>query len=99
MDYTEAIERDPGFAKAYFGRGFAHFASEEYALAVSDYTQAVELNPELTRALYMRAISQAYLGQDEEARRDMLLAVELDHTLRDDAKRISAEFELDLNLR
>jgi len=71
---------------------------EEYKLAVSDYTKAIELNPELARAYYMRAICRAYMGQDEKARRDMVLAIELDHTLRDDAKQISAELELNLNL-
>jgi len=98
LDYTNTVERDARFTKAFFGRGFAHLASEHYAQAVSDYTRAIELDPGFSRAYYARAIGHAYLAENDEARRDLAQAVELDRTLAEDAKRISLEFDLDLNL-
>ncbi|MCK5323949.1 MAG: tetratricopeptide repeat protein, partial [Desulfobulbaceae bacterium] len=44
-DYTSAIEKNPGFDKAYFNRGFAWATKAVFDKAVSDYKKAVELNP------------------------------------------------------
>jgi len=98
LDYTNVIERDPEFAKAYFGRGYARLALGHYTQAISDYTKTIEFNPEFARAYYTRAIGYAYLTENEKAKKDMLQAVELDHTLKTDVERVSDELKLNLKL-
>jgi tetratricopeptide (TPR) repeat protein len=97
-DYTRAIELDPTFVKAYFGRGYAHLALEHYNEAISDYTRAIQLNPTYARAYYTRSISYAQLGERDKAIQDMLHSVALDHTLKTDVEKASAEFDLNLKL-
>jgi tetratricopeptide (TPR) repeat protein len=56
---------------AYFGRGNAYFAQENFQQAVNDYTHAIELNPDLPYAYVARGYAYANLDETELALSDL----------------------------
>ena len=44
------ILRDPHNAVAFYNRGLAHAAKDEFELAIADYASAIELNPNYGQA-------------------------------------------------
>lgn len=67
-DFTKVIELSPGFAPAYFYRGWAYSRLGEselgqYYNAISDFTKAIELNPKYIEAYKERANAYLCLAQ------------------------------------
>ena len=54
MDYTRAIEINPQYARAHYGRGNALGVLGRYEEALVDYTRAIEINPQDAGAHYRR---------------------------------------------
>ena len=61
-DYSQAIERNPGFAEAHYNRGSSYYELGRYEEAIADLTMAIELNPNDAR--YYRQRSLVYLFTD-----------------------------------
>lgn len=92
--FSEAIQLDPKFALAYYGRAVALMrrsevegAPRESALpvrgdnALTDLAQVIALEPTFAYAYYSRATLLARSGAKDEARRDYDRALELNPTL------------------
>jgi tetratricopeptide (TPR) repeat protein len=69
--FSEAIERNPRFAHAYFARGFAQAGRGDFARAVADYTAAIERDPTLVGAYSNRAAAYEQLGETTKAAADI----------------------------
>jgi tetratricopeptide (TPR) repeat protein len=54
-DLDKAIELDPTYAWAHYGRGDIHARRRECALAIADYDKAIELNSKLAAAYRSRS--------------------------------------------
>ena len=54
---TQGIKLNPDYAGAYFLRGNAYNAKEDYDHAIADYTQAIKLDPD--NASYKEALKEA----------------------------------------
>jgi tetratricopeptide (TPR) repeat protein/predicted Ser/Thr protein kinase len=65
-DYTRALERTPD-ANLYQHRGWAHFFSDAWKLALRDFAKAIELDPEGGDAYIGRGLAHVMLGDDREA--------------------------------
>lgn len=66
----------PRFAEGYNQRAFIHFLRGEHAKALPDLDRALALNPYHVAAQSGRALTLMNLGRIEEARAQMLIAVE-----------------------
>ena len=62
VDFAKAIELEPGFADAYFGRALTYLVQPRYDRAIEDCTMAINLKPS-ANAYFTRA--QIYLKTDE----------------------------------
>ena len=49
-DYTKAIEIDPNYSIAYFGRGTIYAVQNNYDLAISDFNRSIEIDPTYAEA-------------------------------------------------
>lgn len=58
--FTEAIKREPKFAKAYNSRGMAYSKKLKNSDAIDDFTRAIELSPAFVDAYMNRADSYAF---------------------------------------
>jgi tetratricopeptide (TPR) repeat protein len=64
-DYTRALERAPD-AGIYQHRGWAHFFSDAWKLALRDFARAIELDPEASDAYTGRGLARVMLGDYRE---------------------------------
>jgi tetratricopeptide (TPR) repeat protein len=69
--YTQAIQLNPNYAKAYYNRALTHQRLGELESAVADYTEALRLNPEYARAYHNRGIARAHAGEKQAALNDL----------------------------
>ncbi|MCL2182022.1 MAG: tetratricopeptide repeat protein [Chitinispirillia bacterium] len=82
-DYTQAIEADPGYAYAYFSRGFAYYSMgcdgdrDWLTEAVEDFDEAIRLNPDYTDAYYRRGIVYCDCGMYNKAIADFGQAIRI----------------------
>ncbi|MGA2465905.1 MAG: tetratricopeptide repeat protein [Thermodesulfobacteriota bacterium] len=74
---SEAIELDPKFALAYYGRGIAYSYLKYSKLAIENYDKAIDLNPNLLEAYIDRGYAYRNYGNPEQAIRDFSKAIEL----------------------
>src|SRR5262249_5258769 len=65
-DYTQALLRAPD-AEIYQHRGWAHFFSEAWKLALRDFSKALALVPEAGDAYTGRGLARVMLGNYREA--------------------------------
>jgi serine/threonine-protein kinase len=65
-DYTRALERAPD-GDIYQHRGWAHFFSDAWKLALRDFGKAIELDPEGGDAYTGRGLARVMLGHYKEA--------------------------------
>jgi tetratricopeptide (TPR) repeat protein len=65
-DYTRALEQAPD-GDIYQHRGWAHFFSDAWKLALRDFSKAIELDPEAGDAYTGRGLAQVMLGHYREA--------------------------------
>ena len=55
-NYSSVIEKDPGNAIAYFGRGLDYMLVQDFVEAIKDFNRAIELNSSFTLAYFCRAV-------------------------------------------
>lgn len=83
--YQQAIDRDPNFAPAYVGLGYAHSAmgfaappAENYLKAKEAALKAIELDPNLAEAHSLLGLNKFFYERDTEgARAELLQALKL----------------------
>jgi tetratricopeptide (TPR) repeat protein len=76
-DLDEAIQLNPSNADAYYGRGLAYSASQQYESAIADFTRAIELAPR-ARTYDSRGKVHLKAGNFAAALRDFSRSIELD---------------------
>jgi tetratricopeptide (TPR) repeat protein len=76
-DYNKAIELNPKYADAYFGRGVTYHSFSKHDEAISDYNKAIELNPKYADAYYNRGLIYGGLGKYDNSFSDLNKAIEL----------------------
>jgi tetratricopeptide (TPR) repeat protein len=69
--YTQAIQLNPNYAKAYYNRALTHQRLGELESALADYSEALRLNPEYARAYHNRGIARAHVGEKQTALEDL----------------------------
>jgi tetratricopeptide (TPR) repeat protein len=65
-DYTRALERNAD-ADIYQHRGWAHFFSDAWKLALRDFAHAIELDPQVSDAYTGRGLAAVMLGHYRDA--------------------------------
>ena len=65
------------FASAYSARGRVSIYERQYEQAVTDFDAAISLAPERARYYTNRALAFAFMGLEDEARRDVSTAIKL----------------------
>jgi len=78
-EYTEAVNADPDFARAYSNRAAAYCHIEEYDKAIADCSKAIELDPNLAVLYYNRGFAYRLLGKKAKAIADFEKCIELSH--------------------
>ncbi|WP_299492140.1 tetratricopeptide repeat-containing serine protease family protein [Acaryochloris sp. IP29b_bin.137] len=58
-DFSQAIELDPEYVEAFYGRSLGHYRQRDSAKAIEDLTQAIQLNPEYAQAYVQRGVVKA----------------------------------------
>ena len=76
-NYTEAIKRNPKFAKAYNNRGIAYVGKKQYDLAIADFNKAIKLDPKNGKVYNNRAVAYWHKGEVARARQDIQKAQSL----------------------
>jgi len=76
--YSQAIEAQPGLAKAYRFRGYAYLALDENAKALDDFNRAIEISPDFAEAYLGRAAFYYRQTAYSEAIADFERVIELD---------------------
>ncbi len=76
-DYNKAIELDPDYALAQDNLRIAQDEKRWYESALADYDKAISVQPDSAHIYYGRGLVHLYLGNDAEARQDLLKALEL----------------------
>ncbi len=98
FEYNRAIEIDPEFPNAYYYRGLAYQSKGQLERAILDYKKAIKIDPKYTLVYLSRAEVHAELGKPEEAKKDLFKAIKLNPVLREPAKKISEQYEINLKL-
>lgn len=77
LEYTQAIELNPGNARYYNNRGSLFLMQGRSLPAVADFTHAIEINPNRAEAYYNRGRALERMGKYDAARRDYQQAIRL----------------------
>ncbi|MBN1804945.1 MAG: tetratricopeptide repeat protein [Sedimentisphaerales bacterium] len=85
-ELTEAIEIDPGLARAYVTRGMAYNDKGKHDLAIADFTRLIEIKQTDARAYNYRGMAYGNKGEYDLAVADYSKAVEIDPTIADSYK-------------
>jgi tetratricopeptide (TPR) repeat protein len=56
-DYTQALEIEPNYLNALYGRGKAFKELKKYQEAVIDYTKVIEIDPNYNEAYVYRGVA------------------------------------------
>ena len=80
-DYDEAIELDPGYAKAYNNRGNIYLFQGQFDKASADFNKAIELDPADGRTYANRGLVYAQENKMPEAISDFTKALEINSRL------------------
>lgn len=81
LDFSMAIEINPGLAPAYNNRGTAYLYTAQYDEAISDLSKAVEIDPRLAQAYNNRGWAYIKMQQYDEAVSDFNRTIEIDPRL------------------
>ena len=65
LDFDQANELDPSYAKAYNNRGILHVKNNDYDRAICDFDKALELDPGYAQARRNRAVAYKKKGDAE----------------------------------
>lgn len=57
--FTQAIELDPDYVEAYYGRSLGYYQQRNPTKAIEDLSQAIKLNPKYTQAYVQRGVVKA----------------------------------------
>ena len=76
-DYSRAIEIDPQYGNAFFGRGTAFEAKGDHNRAIADLSKAIEITPQNADAFYDRGLAHRAKGEIDAAIADYTHAIEL----------------------
>jgi len=76
-DFDRAIELDPEFAEAYWGRGKTYHGLGNYQRAIEDFNRAIELDPEFAEVYWDRGKTYNELGSRQQALEDWKAAAKL----------------------
>jgi len=71
IEYSKAIELDPGVAIAYGKRAYAYLYRAQYELAIADCNKAILLAPNLAVAYWNRSLAYKALGEKSKAIADI----------------------------
>ena len=77
--YDRAIALNPDFAQAWNNKGNVLLTSGSVEAAIECYDRAIAIEPGYAMALRNRAMALARMGRDDEARRSLARASELEH--------------------
>jgi len=77
VDFTKAIELDPGLPEAYRNRGMMRMVKKDRNGALADFNKAIELNPRYLGAYNSRGFVEASEGNTKDALADFSRAIEL----------------------
>ena len=75
--FSEAIELNPNYYEAYYGRGGSYANLKQYEQAIHDYSKAIELVPNNYYTYNLHGNAYKNLGQYELAIQDYSKAIEL----------------------
>jgi tetratricopeptide (TPR) repeat protein len=75
-NYTEAIQRQPEYPRAFYNRGVNRAKKGDFAGAILDYTEAIRLLPNYPEAYYNRGTSYNELGEHDKAIKDLTQAIQ-----------------------
>ena len=64
---NNAIKLEPGYARAYIGRGSAYADLGQHQRAIEDYNEAIRLKPDDCKVYYKRGLAYADLGKHQQA--------------------------------
>ncbi|MTJ35175.1 tetratricopeptide repeat protein [Dolichospermum sp. UHCC 0260] len=76
-DFTQAININPNYAKAYFNRGLARYHLGDKQSAIDDWTQAIRINPNYADTYYSRGLAHSELGDNQSAIDDYTQAINI----------------------
>ncbi len=77
-DFSQAIEIDSDYARAYNNRGVLYKDIKQYDKAIDDYSHAIEIDPKNPTAWYSRGNAYNDLHQYDNAVADYSRAIEID---------------------
>ncbi|MFW6722114.1 tetratricopeptide repeat protein [Streptomyces sp. MAR4 CNY-716] len=77
-DFDRALALDPGFTRAYAGRGQAYVLLDRHLEADADFTHCVAHDPDRSWSLTHRGRVRLYLERYDDAKADLGQAIELD---------------------
>ena len=80
-DYTQALEINPKYDKAYYNLGITFAKKGLLDQAISNYNQAIEINPRLAEAYNNRGVTYYFKKEYEKAWRDVEKAQSLGHQI------------------
>ena len=75
--YSHVIKLNPNYANAYYNRGVAYYAKDDYQNAINDYTKAMNLRPNDTKAYNNRGVAYCDNGDYQQAITDHTKVIEL----------------------
>lgn len=74
--FDKAIEIDPRYAEAHYGKGIAFYVYGEYDKAIKAFDKAIKISPQCGKAYYCKARSLRKLGRMTEANATLAKAKE-----------------------
>lgn len=89
ISYARAIELNPNFAEAYYGRGLAYGRRGDHDKAIADFTTVIILNPGFAAVYNDRAVAYCSKQEYDKAWLDIHKAEELGY-------KVNPEFLKDL---
>jgi len=84
ISYSRAIEVNPNYGEAYYGRGFAYGHKGDYDKAIDDFTKVIILSPGFADAYNNRAVAYCSKKEYDKAWVDIHKAEELGYKVNPD---------------
>jgi tetratricopeptide (TPR) repeat protein len=78
VDYTQALQLNPGDAETHFNRGNAYVLAGDHVSAIADFTRAIEASPGFARAIFNRGTAHKRAGNRAGALADWRAAIDLE---------------------
>ena len=78
MDYRRVIDIDPANYLSYYNVGYINFDNKMLKEALREWDVCSKMNPEFGKVFYMKGLSYEILNQNNEARKNYQIAVELE---------------------